>query len=366
MSTLDHRPRFPERRLAVGLLGCGQIARTAHLPAYERSGVPVVAVCDRPEVAATLGDVLPDGATAYDDLDAFLADPRIEVVDIATGPLGRVDLIERCLAAGKHVLAQKPVVAGLADLAALEQVVARGAERGLRVAVNQNGRWAPAWRLTTLLVRSGVVGEVVGVTHLHDKPLPPIAGTPFDDLDHMLLTDYLVHWFDITRCWLEGARVFSVTAHDSRVPGQPVGAKNPWHASVHVATETGASASIRVVGDARTRHGGCPFWVHGTEGTIRGSILLGSDRVELETGGTTTSYALDGQWFVDGFAGTMGELQCAVAEDREPENSVRHVAGSVRLGAAALAAVRAGRPVADLALDLGAAVGVPTGAGTGA
>lgn len=354
MTTPDYRPRFPARRLAVGLLGCGQIARNAHLPAYAASGVPVVAACDRPEVVSGLADVLPAGATAYDDLDAFLADPRVEVVDIATGPIGRVDLIERCLAAGKHVLAQKPVVASLDDLVALEEIAARGAERGLRVAVNQNGRWAPAWRLTTLLIRSGAIGEVVGVTHLHDKPLPPIAGTPFDDLDHMLLTDYLVHWFDITRCWLEGTRVASVTAHDSRVPGQPDDARNPWHASVHIATAGGASASIRVVGNARARSGGCPFWVHGTRGTIRGSILLGSDRVEVETDDTTTSYALDGQWFVDGFAGAMGELQCAVAEGREPENGVAHVAGSVRLGAAALTAVRAGAP-AGLDLDLGRA-----------
>jgi predicted dehydrogenase len=352
MSVPDHRPRFPERSLAVGLLGCGQIARTAHLPAYAAYGVPVVAVCDRPGRAAGLVDVLPAGAAAYEDVDAFLADPRIEVVDIATGPAGRAELIERCLAAGKHVLAQKPVVTSLDDLAVLEDVVARGAERGLRVAVNQNGRWAPAWRLTTQLIRSGAVGDVVGVTHLHDKPLPPIAGTPFDDLDHMLLTDYLVHWFDITRCWLEGARVETVVAHDSRVPGQPADARNPWHASVHLATSSGASAAIRVVGDARTRDGGCPFWVHGTRGTIRGSILLGSDRVALEVDGTTTTYALQGQWFVDGFAGAMGELQSAVAEGREPENGLAHVAGSVRLGAAALASVRAGAPVTGLGLDL--------------
>lgn len=359
MTAPDHRPRFPERRLAVGVLGVGAIARTAHLPAYAASGVPVVAGCDRSAGAEALGEVLPAGAAAYDDVDAFLADPRVEVVDIATGPAGRVELVERCLAAGKHVLAQKPVVTTLHDLAALEEVAARGAARGLRVAVNQNARWAPAWRVTTQLVRAGAVGEVVGVTHLHDKPLPPIAGTPFDDLDHMLLSDYLVHWFDITRCWLEGARVDSVTAHDSRVPGQPAGARNPWHASVHVATAGGATAAVRVVGDARTRTGGCPFWVHGTRGTIRGSILLGSDRVELEADGSTTSYALEGQWFVDGFAGAMGELQCAVAEGREPENGVAHVAASVRLGAAAVAAAATGAPVTGLDLEL-------TAPGTGA
>jgi hypothetical protein len=97
----------------------------------------------------------------------------------------------------------------------------------------------------------------------------------------------------------------------------------------------GATALLRVVGDARTRTGSCPFWIHGTEGTIRGSVLLGSDRLTLERGTTTTTYALEGQWFVDGFAGAMGELLCAIAEDRPPSNSAAHNVGSLELMLAA-------------------------------
>ena len=33
---------------------------------------------------------------------------------------------------------------------------------------------------------------------------------------------------------------------------------------------------------------------------------------------------LEGEWFNDGFRGTMGELLCAIAEDREPFNSARN------------------------------------------
>ena len=104
------------------------------------------------------------------------------------------------------------------------RVLARAEAAGVRVAVNHNGRWAPPWRAATLLLRDGAVGDVVGVTHLHDKPLPPLAGTPFDDVPHMLLTDYLLHWVDITRTWLAdggAGQVVSVQAADSRVPGQP-------------------------------------------------------------------------------------------------------------------------------------------------
>jgi predicted dehydrogenase len=274
----------------------------------------------------------------YASAEELLADPAVGIVDIATGPEDRLRLIAAALDAGKHVLAQKPLTF---DLAGLAPLLATARERGLRVAVNQNARWAPPWRLATLLVADGEIGEVVGVPHLHDKPLPPIAGTPFDDVPHMLVADYLVHWVDITRCWLEGKDVDSVQARDSRVPGQPASARNPWSASVHVQCTDGATAVLRVVGDARTRHGSCPFWIHGTEGTIRGSVLLGSDRLTLERGSTTTDFALDGQWFVDGFAGTMGELMCAVAEDREPSNSAAHNVASLRLVLAARASAQA-------------------------
>jgi predicted dehydrogenase len=340
--TPDYRPCVPDPPLSVGLIGAGGIARAAHLPAYAAWGIPVVAIASR--TASHARDLGADAGipTTHDTVGALLADPRVDIVDIATGPEGRLDLIEHAVAAGKHVLAQKPLSIDAAELPRLEKVLASARDRGIRVTVNQNARWAPAWRLATLLVRRGEIGQVVGVTHLHDKPLPPLAGTAFDDMPHMLLSDYLVHWIDITRCWLEGADVLTVTAQDSRVPGQPHDARSPWHAGVQIAMSNGASATIRVVGDARARAGGCPFWIHGTEGTLRGSVLLGSDFVELERGEERTRFPLEGQWFTDGFAGAMGELMTAIVDGREPENSADHVLATVRIGLAAVASAEAG------------------------
>ncbi|MGN8554166.1 UNVERIFIED_CONTAM: Gfo/Idh/MocA family oxidoreductase [Microbacterium sp. SLM126] len=351
----DYRPHIPSDPRRVGLIGAGGIARSAHLPAYATWGIPVVGIASRREESARLLAAEFGIPTSYGSVAELLADPDVEVVDIATGPDGRLELIAAAVDSGKHVLAQKPLIVTEGELPRLREVLARADERGVRVAVNQNARWAPAWRLATLLLREGAIGDVVGVTHLHDKPLPPLAGTPFDDVPHMLISDYLVHWIDITRCWLEGSRVTSVTAQDSRVPGQPDGARNPWHAGIQIATAAGASASLRIVGDARTRSGGCPFWIHGTEGTIRGSVLLGSDFLELERGDERERFALSGQWFTDGFAGAMGELLAAVADDREPENSAAHVLASVRLGlAAASSAASGGIPVHPDGLDLAA------------
>lgn len=351
---LDTTPRFPadpEARSGVAILGCGTIARSAHLPAYRRYGVGVAGVWSRdPAATADIRGEFPEVGRVYDSAEDLLADPEVRYVDIATGPQGRLELIEAAVEAGKHVLAQKPLTLSAADLDRLPAVVALATDAGVRLAVNHNGRWAPPWRAATLLVRQGAVGDVGGVTHLHDKPLPPLAGTPFDDVPHMLLTDYLLHWADITRAWLEDGRagpVTTVQAADSRVPGQPSAARNPWAATLSMTTDAGATALLRITGSNVASAPGCPFWVHGTTGSLRGSVLLDSDRLELDDGTTTTVVELTGAWFVDGFAAAMGELMCAVAEDREPENSATDAARSVAVVLAAReSAEQGGVPVA--------------------
>jgi predicted dehydrogenase len=284
--------------------------------------VDVVGVYDPvPEATDGIRDRFPFVRRVFRSLDELLSDEEIEIVDVATRPDVRPEVIGRAIAAGKHVLAQKPLAL---DLGAALRIANEADERGVRVAVNQNGRWSPPWRIATLLIEQGAIGDVLAVTHLHDRPLPPLVGTHFDELEHFVIYDYFVHWIDICRCWLDGNIVETVRALDYRTPDQPNDAKSPWAAWVEVQYEDGASALIRNVGEARTKRPSCPFWVHGTEGTIRGSVLLGSDFVELERDGVTSRYTLEGAWYPDGFAGTLGELVSAIAEDREPFNSARH------------------------------------------
>jgi predicted dehydrogenase len=330
---LDYKPRFPsDYRPGIGIIGCGGIVKGAHLPAYAKYGLNVVGVYDvRPEATEGIREKYGVGQV-FASLDDLLAHPEIQVVDIATHPDQRVPLMRRALQAGKHILAQKPLAL---DLAEARAVVDEARRRGLKIAVNQNGRWAPAWRVATLLIQQGAVGQVMAVTHMYDMKFGWIPGTVFDELKHCIIYDYSVHWIDITRCWLEGQEIAGVRARDYRTPNQPDHGKTPWGAWVEFSYAGGASGLIRGVGCSETQQRGHPFWIHGTVGTIRGNVLGVADFVELERDGVTCRYALDGAWFPDGFAGTIGELLCAIAEEREPYNAASHNLLSLQMTLAA-------------------------------
>jgi predicted dehydrogenase len=90
-------------------------------------GVQLAGVCDldRGKVEASAAQ---HGVRAYTSLDAVLADPSVDAVGLFTGPGGRGALIERCVAAGKHVMTTKPFELD-ADAGARALAAARAAGR---------------------------------------------------------------------------------------------------------------------------------------------------------------------------------------------------------------------------------------------
>ena len=113
---LAYRPPRPRAwRPRIALVGAGGIA-AAHLAAYRAAGFEVAVICNRTlaRAVARRDEFFPE-AEATDDIARTLARDDIEVVDLTPHPAERLALIEAALAAGKHVLSQKPFVLDLDD-----------------------------------------------------------------------------------------------------------------------------------------------------------------------------------------------------------------------------------------------------------
>jgi predicted dehydrogenase len=336
---LPYRPPMPkDRSIGIALVGAGGIS-AAHLDAYCTHGLNVVSICSRTlEHAQSRRDAFFPEARATNDFEDVLGDPRIAIIDIATHPEVRVDLMRRAFAAGKHVLSQKPFVE---DLATGEALVAEAERCGVKLAVNQNGRWAPHLAYMREAVSAGLIGEIIGAHIAIRWNHGWIAGTAFEEVDDLVLWDFGIHWFDFLASVL-GERALQVRATASRAASQTV--RPPLLAEALVSFD-GGQASL--VFDGATRYGASDATaIVGTRGTLssRGPDL-GAQSVELHTEAGVARPELGGTWFNDGFAGTMGELLCAIEEGREPLNSARGNLYSLRLCLAAVKSSRTGETV---------------------
>lgn len=336
---LPYRPADPaEYRPGIGMIGAGGISEW-HLRAYRAAGYNVVALCDLiPERAEGRRAEFFPSAQVYTDYRELLARPDIEVVDIATHPAERVEIIRDGLLAGKHVLSQKPFVL---DIETGKQLVALAAESGRKLAVNQNGRWAPHFSYVRHAVRAGLIGEVLSVHMGVHWDHTWTIGTKFEEIDDLILYDFAIHWFDMARALIGERPISRVFASRARAHAQK--AKPPMLAQALIEFE-GGQASL--VFDAHIPNGALDAAVvGGTKGMIVSSgPSLSEQRVTLHTAAGSAVPELEGQWFPDGFHGTMGELLCSIEQDREPVNSACENLRSLELCFAAIASAHEGTP----------------------
>jgi predicted dehydrogenase len=115
-----------ERRLRVGILGCGPISQFAHLESVQKArNATLHAVCDADEGLARRFGGFYDAARTYLDYDAMLADPEVEAVVIGISDAFHVPAALRALVAGKHVLCEKPIGISVAEVEDLAAAVAQ-------------------------------------------------------------------------------------------------------------------------------------------------------------------------------------------------------------------------------------------------
>ena len=147
------------REINAAVIGVGFIG-PVHVEALRRAGVDVVGVlgADAPEsqrAAAALG--LPK---AYASFDEVLADRAVHSVHLATPNRLHYAMAKAALAAGKHVLCEKPLALTSRESA---ELVALAAQTGVAAGVNYNLRFYPLCQEAAERRRNGQLGEVYHV-----------------------------------------------------------------------------------------------------------------------------------------------------------------------------------------------------------
>lgn len=143
--------------LRVGMIGAGAWATAAHIPGFQAcDGVTVAAICDidleRARAAAATSGI----ARVYPSVAAMLAGEALDLVSIATPTDTHEDAARACLAAGLHVLCEKP----LAYTVAQARTMADAARHApVQTKMGFTMRYAPAIRRLRELVAEGFIGR---------------------------------------------------------------------------------------------------------------------------------------------------------------------------------------------------------------
>jgi len=347
---LNIRPVLPRRKdWRIGCAGAGFIVRDCHLVAYRNAGFNPVAIASRNpatarEVAAARG--IP---TVHDSLELLLADPQIEILDVAVPPDAQPDLIRRAIELGRGrlrgILAQKPLALSVRDA---KDLANRCADAGIVFAVNQNMRFDQSVRAARDVLNRGWLGEVVLATiDMRAVPhwMPWAEGLP--SLSTFVMS---IHHLDTFRYWLGTPdRVLASTRPDPRTKFPHRDGINLYVLEYNRGPRAASWDDVwagpckeGVAGDI-----GIKWRIEGTDGLMQGTIgwpkypAREPSTLELSCrafGNAWIRPRWDDVWFPDAFVGTMAQLLVATENGTEPEISARDNLETIALCEAVFAA----------------------------
>jgi predicted dehydrogenase len=316
----------------------------ANLPGVEIVGLADIDV-ERARVRAaefTLRD-----AFVTDDIDSLLAHCRPDALFDVVPPSERHRVVRAGLAAGCHVLSEKPMAQTMAE--ARDLVAKAGAAKRLH-AVVQNRRYLPAVRRIARALRGGIVGDVTSV-HA-DFFLAPHFGGFRENMDHVLLLDMAIHGFDAMRC-MTGFAAKGVYCREWNPPMSWY--RNGSSASAIFDLEGGAVFDYRGSWCAQGLRTSweCAWRFVGTRGTL---VWDGADSLRAEVAGDRRDGLLDTVIAVpiseldptdraDGHMGVLSDFVAAVSAGKAPETVGHDNIRSLAMALGAIESAETGRRV---------------------
>lgn len=143
--------------IRVGIVGIGRAGWGMHRPELTaHGGFAIVAGCDLDAArCAKLAEAT--GAKSYTDYRELVRDPDVDLVVTATRNDTHAAVNIAALAAGKHVIAEKPFATSVAEA---DAVIAAAARSAGRLLVRQNRRFDPEFLHLREVLAGGAIGEL--------------------------------------------------------------------------------------------------------------------------------------------------------------------------------------------------------------
>jgi len=345
-----------ERKLKVGVLGCGPIAQAAHFESCTKArNAELYAVCDVADDLRERMAVAHGAEKQFKDYAAMLADPDLDAVIIATSDAFHVAAAKQALEAGKHVLCEKPLGVSVEEVEDLRAVVKKS---GKLLQVGHMKRFDAGLQSAKDFI-TGEMGEMLALkawycdsTHRYamtDAVQPKIIRSaaarkpsvdPKADLERYYMLAHGCHLLDVARYF--GGPITSIDAKLRQRFGAYC-----WFMDVEFASGALGHLDLTVAVRGDWHEG---FQIYGQRGSVMGKTynpwFFKSSDVEIfheNTGSTTRVLGADGHFYrrqLESFADAILNGTPLVGADIE--DGIASVRGMV----AAARSAKSGKPVA--------------------
>ena len=339
---LIYKPKLPQEKHPIYIIGAGGIVKDAHLPAYKNAGFLVKGITNRTKQRATDLANLYTIPNVYNNVKEMVAAaPNNAIYDLTLMPSQFVETLE-LLPNKAAVLIQKPMGDNYEQTLEILKVCRR---KEFKAAVNCQMRYAPYVMASKYLINKGLIGELYDfevrlTTHTPWEYFPNVVNHP-----RLEIQQHSIHYIDLIRSFLGNpGKVYSKTL---RNPGKTM-------SSTRTTTIMDYNDTIRAIINTNHDHNfgeknqeSFIKW-EGTKGAIKSRIGLLLDYPKgkpdlfqyciLKENETPKwiEVELEGSWFPDAFVGTMASLMCYVeGSTKELPTSVEDVVHSMAVVEAA-------------------------------
>jgi predicted dehydrogenase len=203
------------RKVNVAVIGCGTIARNAHVPAYTKNPSARIKYLvdikkERAEELAGKYEV----PCVITDFREMLADKEVEAVSICTPNATHAPIAIACLEAGKNVLCEKP---GAVNYGLVRKMKEAADRSGKILNLGHVNRFNTAVNLIRDMITSGELGRIyhINCSFRDHRSIPGLGGqfTTKAMSGGGVLIDWGVHFLDLIFYCIEPVKTLSVTAN---------------------------------------------------------------------------------------------------------------------------------------------------------
>ena len=302
----------PTHPRPVIVIGAGAIVSTAHLPAYQRLGLPIAGVFDIRLDAATRVAERFGIATAYSSLaEACQAGAGgAAIFDVAV-PGDQVPGVLRCLPEGAAVLIQKPMGE---NLPMAREIYDTCRERQLTAAMNFQLRFSPNMLALRDLLSRGELGTIVDI-EVRLQVRQPWETWPFmRGLPRLEVLYHSIHYLDMIR--VIAGEPQGVYCRAVGHPALPEYSDPRSSIILDYGDRLRCSLTLNHTHVFGPKHRVSMFKVEGTGGAALVSMGVNleyplglPDTMEIARDGEWEAVPLRGSWFTEAFEGPMSNLQ---------------------------------------------------------